>query len=246
MGRTGHRRPCTVCVAHLCRRSVGGESHPLDVHRGRAADWQATPICVLTLRNVRREKRITPSLEQYVERAVIWWKHNPWTIIIACASGKPWGMCTALPLTETAYAAITNGEIASFELGPADFSTPTGRLLIEAAAERPEELGGDLQRARTALQVAMSAQAAALTRADILSRDHEVCLLSFAASPKTARRLRSFGFVETGRRMKHTNVEFMERRLDYGKFGNPENAFWHGLLLKLAQECSDMPDPIEL
>lgn len=175
---------------------------------------------------VRGEARIGTSLSDYQNRAIEWWRAEPWTVVFTRGYRRPAGMSIALPLTVDAYESVLRGEKRTYWCTPADFCRPSSCIVVEGMTMRPPEEGleGDAKNLR--LLIAMLCQQAHLSDMPGLGREFPLRLLTFAAAPRQRQRAIKFDYQPTGKFMHGTDAEFLERRLLTKKRGVREWALW--------------------
>lgn len=166
------------------------------------------------------EQYMVISESAYTKKAIAWARENPWTVTRAWHKRGGVGMTICLPLSDTAYERVLNGEMASYECEPGDLRVPSLNLILEAAGENYSVLKKGSINASFRMWMSILLQISALARVERQREAATLRMVSFAGTPKNRERLISSGFAPTGKRMKHTDVEIVERRLAIGKGAN--------------------------
>jgi hypothetical protein len=152
--------------------------------------------------------------EDYQRSAVEWWKFNPWTVLLTRGAKRPTGVAIVLPLAANGYEEIIGGRQMPQHTTPSQLCVPTSTLYFEAIAERPAEMGaepGDETRVTRRLFAAVLAQSSVLSRSLVSPKSGNIKFVSFAGTPTNVKRLKSYGFRQTGKYMQHVGAEFLER-----------------------------------
>lgn len=162
------------------------------------------------------ERHMGISAEQYA--AFLRHVRAEWPLAVRMGEGRkhPVGLTVVLPLKPEAYTAVRCGKRASFHCGPDDLQVPSRHLLIEAVAERMGVACVDQANPTLPLLASLLVQLSHLSAFNTLDRGTEMCLLSFAGTPKSKARLARQGFKPTGFTMPSADVEIMERRFKVG------------------------------
>ena len=151
-------------------------------------------------------------------------------------------MVVCLPLKDEAYDAIMSGRKMTYECGPDDLQIPTTTVLIESLAERPREMGRELGNATGPLAVTMTAQIGALTHRGGV-RPTAIRLLSIGGSPPTIERLKSWGFVDSGRAMPRvSSVPLYTLSLTERADRNSHRLLWYAIRM-LGESIYSPPPP---
>lgn len=159
-----------------------------------------------------QEARVGVSLQEYQERAVAWWKTNPWTVVYAIREKKITGVCIALPVTEEFYKRARSGECATFDCQQGDLEVSSPFIIVEGVVPEIDmrtKTGG----LGESLVMAAVCQQARLSDVQHICLDKPLRLLSFTATPVGKRRLRKFGYKPLGTYFPGKDIEYMERQL---------------------------------
>jgi len=158
----------------------------------------------------RTEEMMHLKLHEYQARAVQWRKSNPWRIIGFRGEDKIIGMSLILPITASARQRILNAEQMTYDCKPNQLCTHSHFLLHEGLAMRPPDMNGDPNADLAGPYLAVIAQTATLSRFHRLRYKTPLSVLSIAGTPVNRERQIAFGYGPTGKRMKLTNIEFVE------------------------------------
>src|SRR5262249_29582948 len=150
------------------------------------------------------------------ERAVGWWRKNPWSVLQTVDDGEVTGMCIALPVTESFYRRARSGLCRSHECTADDLVARSPYVIVEAVAPRCDPPSGAAGRGLS-LVVAMICQQARVSDVAGICRQPPLRLLGFAGTPLGRRRLRRFGYRRLATHFPGTSIEYMERELVFGE-----------------------------
>jgi hypothetical protein len=181
-------------------------------------------------------------LAAYQARAVEWWKFNPWTIALAEGNKRPVGCTIVLPLSDNGRDTLLEGRAMSYEIAPSEMQKPSECLLFEAIVERPRDMGAEASNMKSvtrSLFVSLLAQAGIFSHQLPRSRTESLQFLSFGATPTNKKRLKGFGFKDTDRFMKGTEIEFFVKTLSPK---SPRGDDWQ--LLPFMWHFGEILDPV--
>lgn len=179
---------------------------------------------------VRESERVAAShmrIERcdYAQRAVSWWRYDPWTVIRVKGKKGPVGMCIHLPLSREAYESLKSGARMSYDIRAEELSRPSPYLLVEGIAERLPLVGGPRVSPTNAMILAMVTQQSVLS---VSPPNDWLRMLSFTGTPASRERLESFGFKPLNTFMPSTDIEWMEKT--WGDPVTPRDYVFLGLL----------------
>ncbi len=143
----------------------------------------------------------------YEERYLSLWRRHPQTILLAAADGKRNGASVVLPVTDSAYERLRDGEISFMDIGPDDILDESQNLVLDSAVEFKEGGGSAWYKVTDSLSYAVFCQIAMLS-VDPMSDDFR--MVSFGASATNIRRLKSIGFQESTKTMPTFNFPICE------------------------------------
>jgi len=159
----------------------------------------------------RTQEMMHLSLGEYQARAVSWWNVNRWAIVLARGRDRPAAISIMLPLSTGVRDNILGARQMTYDCAPEDVAQPSSRLLHEGVGYRPLELGGEPKNASATLYTVVLAQAAALSKYHRLTGSEPLTLLSIPGTPINRKRLAAYGYQPTGKHMRLTGIEFVER-----------------------------------
>jgi hypothetical protein len=152
------------------------------------------------------------SLKEYQKRAIDWWQFDPWTVMLARGNRVARaGMSIILPLRQATYDRIKAGAHMGYETTPADMERPSRLLLLEGAAARPEDRGGEQGETTKHAMLGLMCQLAILSYCEDQRRKLHRTAVTFGGTPKTEASLRKAGFKPTGAKMGETELKVYER-----------------------------------
>jgi len=190
---------------------------------------------------LRAQEAMKISEADYAAKALAWQKTNPWTVIFTRNKAGPIGQSIMLPVTQAFYQRVLDGEAATYDCEPGDIRAVSPFVIIEAAIERPKDLGGGKGHTSVPLLIGMSAQLAALSRCDRLPPELSLSILSLAPHALAEERLMNSGFRPTGNRMARTGVRLMQRTLQRASIFDAD--FIYRAILKELGASLDNPPP---
>src|ERR1043165_7355604 len=187
------------------------------------------------------KRRMGISMDAYQERALAWWRREPWTVVHAVGDrGRGIkGMCIVLPVTKSFYERARSGACASFDCNPEDIEAPSRFLIIEGVAPETEvrrKSGGP----GWSLFAALHCHAARVSDVPGLGEGHgkSLHLLTFAGTPVGKRRAKRMGFKAVGTCFPGTAIEYMELQVSIDGRGFRDATYmgiWRGLQLHVRE-----------
>jgi hypothetical protein len=183
------------------------------------------------------------SLADYQNRAVQWWRINPWIVTLAQGNRRPAAMTIVIPVTPDGYLGVLAGDYMTYDVPLKQIHVPSAHLLLEAVMERPRELGAEsipIKSLTRAMYAANIAQAGVFSHRLSASKTDAIRILSFGGSPVNEKRLKAFGFRSTGRCMPQTRLEYLEKRMTLAGPLSQDT-----LYLSLMRHFGELLDPVE-
>jgi hypothetical protein len=159
------------------------------------------------------ERYMQIGFDEYVAKAIGWWRFDPWTVIRVQGRKAPVGMSIVLPLKDGAYESLKAGGRMSYDIRPDELQRPSCNLLVEMVGERLPIVGGEPHNAVRNTLIAVLSQEAILSHPNNGGSRDNLRLLSFAGTPANRERSESFGFEPLGITMPGTDIEWMEKNL---------------------------------
>jgi len=233
-----HVRHPETCV-HLCphENDVREAVRWMFIHAGRLLSKAELTVTAAILKG---EAQIGISLEDYQNRAVAWWRAEPWTVIMAWGYRKTAGMSIALPVREDVYEQVRRGDRRSYCCPSTDLKSPSSSILVEGMAMRPPEQGCEAEGINLRLVAAMLCQHAHLTDVPDIGQRVPLRLLAPGGTPKSCARLSQFGYRPTGSSLHGTKIPLFERTLLTSK--KREWNLW-GIWKGLQEHTRSIPTP---
>jgi len=156
------------------------------------------------------------TMEDYQQRALKWWRVNPWIVTLAQGNRRPAAVTIVIPVTASGYQGVLAGEYMTYDVPIRQIRAPSAHLLLEAVIERPKDLGAEtipVKNLTRSMYAANIAQAGIFTHRISPAKADAVRILSFGGSPVNQKRLKAFGFRSTGCLMPQTGLEYLEKRI---------------------------------
>lgn len=214
-----------VRLSYMLEHNVRGIYHSEGITRtsaeymfercGQLADTTRVGLSRSEYRKKAETECIYTSVEDYTHALAAWLAFNPWTAVESRHRGKRVGMTVVLPLTDSAYERIANGQLQSCHLAADDLQFPSSNLLIESAAEYPPALHTPSVNPSIGITRSLALQLGALMRYDPRGETKVARWMSFCAFPENASRLLHTGFSHTGTNMFGTGHPIVERTIDF-------------------------------
>ena len=157
------------------------------------------------------DDQLNQSYFRYEQRYLSLWRRCPSVIQLATHNGLRTGASIVLPVTDSAYERLRDGEISFMDIGADDLCEESQNLILDHAVEFSDKPRQSWYRLTDRLSFALFSQMAA--HAHDPSAD-DFRMLSFAASPINIRRLEGMGFRQYGVRMPEFQYSLCEFSID--------------------------------
>ncbi|TWU26904.1 anaerobic benzoate catabolism transcriptional regulator [Novipirellula galeiformis] len=149
---------------------------------------------------------------RYEDRYLSLWQRHPQTLIVSASEGVRNGASVVLPVTDSAYEQLRDGEISFMDIGPDDILDESQNLVLDTAVEFSETRGPAWYKVTDSLSYAVFCQIAMLAK-DPLAEDFR--MLSFGASSTNMRRQKSIGFLYSTKVMPEYDFPICEFAQEY-------------------------------
>ncbi len=159
------------------------------------------------------ERTIGTTLEDYQQRAIDWWRFQPWIVVLALDAGKPTGMAITLPLQSVAFEKIRSGARMGYHCMTSEMALHSATLFCEGVAVKRLDHEVRARKGYGPVVVAVTCQQAHLSDVPGLATKQPMRILTFAPTPTQHRRIKRFGYKPTGTSLNGTAIPLFERRL---------------------------------
>lgn len=158
------------------------------------------------------EHRMGSPIEKYIRHAREWHKVQGATILFAIEKRIRVGVCIALPVTDTTYAAIRSGVMSSSECRTQHLLPRSPFLIVEAFAMRPGELQTSISDPTRCMFIAIVCQQAHLSDVPGIASEVPFHLLAPGGTPENCERLLAYHYKKTNTKLAGTGLDLYERR----------------------------------
>ena len=188
--------------------SVMRENWHLHLERGDAQEhFDGETFC-------DADEKLNQSYFHYEQRYLSLWKRCPSVLMLATSNGLRTGASIVLPVTDSAYERLRDGEISFMEIGADDLCDESQNLVLDHCVEFSNKPNQSWYRLTDRLSYTIFCQIALLA---IDPNAESFRMISFGASPINIRRLAGVGFHEYGVRMPEYGYSMCEFSVDAGR-----------------------------